>query len=359
STHGIGVSGQSGDTAPGVAGASAGGVGVSGQATGTSAGVSGQADAGPGVFGTSGQGPGLSGTSAHGIGVVGQSGDTAPGVSGASTGGVGVSGTGGPGAAGVSGTGGAGAPGVFGNSGTAVSEGTPLPGVSGRSSFGPGVFGNSTSGAGVSGNSLNGTGVTGNSGLRVGIAATGGRTGLTASGADLGADITGGLRVNGVIVAAGSAQFVIDHPLVPAENTLAHAFVASPERKNVYDGVVTLDDSGAATVTLPDWFDALNQDFRYQLTPIGAPAPGLHVSAEIAGNSFSLAGGPPGGRVSWQVTGVRLDSWAQANPLTPVTAKPPGQLGLFLHPTAFDQPVERGIGVPPVPAQPNDLPEEA
>ncbi|MEV7119335.1 hypothetical protein, partial [Kitasatospora griseola] len=169
----------------------------------------------------------------------------------------------------------------------------------------------------------------------------------------LGADINNGLRVNGVIVSAGSARFVIDHPLDPAGSTLTHAFVASAEQKNVYDGVVTLDDSGAATVTLPGWFDALNQHFRYQLTPIGAPAPGLYVDAEISGNRFSVAGGTPGGRVSWLVTGVRLDKWARANPVTPVTAKPAEQRGRFLHPTAFDQPAERGIGVPPAPVRTN------
>jgi len=41
--------------------------------------------------------------------------------------------------------------------------------------------------------------------------------------------------------------------------------------KNIYDGVTVLDENGEAEITLPDWFSALNKDFSYQLTAIGAP----------------------------------------------------------------------------------------
>ncbi|MFD5560606.1 hypothetical protein [Kitasatospora griseola] len=421
STQGVGVSGQGGgtsagvtgqaDSGPGVIGTSAHGAGVAGAGTagpgvsGTSTsspGVTGSSTSGPGVVGASAPGPGVTGSSTGGIGVSGTS-TPGPGVSGSSTGGPGVLGnsTGGPGVSGTS----TAAPGVSGTS-------TPGPGVSGSSTTGIGVSGTSESGTAVNatstsgealsattdtstavaiyshegvavaafcghpepeqggvgfgfspnrgpavlGHSWFGTGIEGDSEFDAGVNAWG-STGLTASGITLGADISNNLRVNGVIVSAGSARFVIDHPLDPAETTLTHAFVASPEQKNVYDGVVTLDDTGAATVTLPDWFDALNQHFRYQLTPIGAPAPGLYVSARISGNTFSVAGGPPGGEVSWQVTGVRLDKWARANPLTPVAAKSAEHRGRFLHPTVFDQPAERGIGVPPAPVR-HDAPKE-
>jgi hypothetical protein len=33
----------------------------------------------------------------------------------------------------------------------------------------------------------------------------------------------------------------------------------------------------------PDWFSALNKDFRYQLTAIGAPGPNLYIAEEISG----------------------------------------------------------------------------
>jgi hypothetical protein len=51
--------------------------------------------------------------------------------------------------------------------------------------------------------------------------------------------------------------------------------------KNVYDGVVILDKKGEAEVDLSDWFSALNKDYRYQLTAIGAPGPNLYIAKEI------------------------------------------------------------------------------
>ena len=50
---------------------------------------------------------------------------------------------------------------------------------------------------------------------------------------------------------------------------------------------------------------ALNHDFRYQLTPIAAPAPSLFVAKRIQDNRFKISGGPARGLVSWQVPGVR------------------------------------------------------
>ncbi len=73
---------------------------------------------------------------------------------------------------------------------------------------------------------------------------------------------------------------------------------------NVYNGNAVLDERGEAWVELPEWFEALNRDFRYQLTAIGAPGPSLHVGAKIEGNRFQIGGGGPGLEVSWQVTGT-------------------------------------------------------
>ena len=71
---------------------------------------------------------------------------------------------------------------------------------------------------------------------------------------------------------------------------------------NIYNGNVMLDENGEAVVELPEWFEALNRDFRYQLTCIGGFSP-VYVASEIADNRFKIAGGKQGLKVSWQVTG--------------------------------------------------------
>lgn len=149
----------------------------------------------------------------------------------------------------------------------------------------------------------------------------------------------GNVRVTGSIIKPGGG-FRIDHPLEPARKSLSHSFVESPDMKNVYDGVVALDENGECRVELPEWFEALNCDFRYQLTSIGEPAPNLHVAREISNNRFDIAGGKSGMKVSWQVTGIRKDSWAQAHPLIVEEEKPENERGYFLHPELYGQPRE-------------------
>lgn len=138
-------------------------------------------------------------------------------------------------------------------------------------------------------------------------------------------------------------QFHIDHPLDPANKYLNHSFVESPERTNIYNGNVVLDNNGEATIEMPDWFEALNKDFRYQLTAIGTPGPGLYIAKEINNNQFSIAGGTPGLKVSWMVTGVRHDAWAEANPLVVEENKDPDIQGFYVHPELFGQPKEMQI----------------
>ena len=60
--------------------------------------------------------------------------------------------------------------------------------------------------------------------------------------------------------------------------------------KNIYDGTVRLDADGRAQVVLPAWFEALNEDFRYQLTSVDGPAPALHVAARLRDGRFSIGG---------------------------------------------------------------------
>lgn len=151
---------------------------------------------------------------------------------------------------------------------------------------------------------------------------------------------------NGVFagaVTAGIKLFKIDHPLDPANKYLTHACVESAEMMNVYTGNIVLDANGEVWVELPEWFEALNRDFRYQLTAIGAPAPNLHVAQEIEGNRFKIAGGDPGGKVSWQVTGIRRDTFAEKYPFSVEEEKLAEERGYYLHPEVFGQPKEKSI----------------
>jgi hypothetical protein len=158
----------------------------------------------------------------------------------------------------------------------------------------------------------------------------------TAPAMDL--DFSGKLTLTGTLTAAAK-NFKIDHPLDPTNKYLYHDAVESSEMMNIYTGNAVLDGAGQARVSLPDWFEAVNADFRYQLTAIGAAAPGLHIAREIANHEFSIAGGAPGMKVSWQVTGVRHDGYAQAHPMTVEVTKPEKERGHYLHPEAYGQPV--------------------
>jgi len=141
----------------------------------------------------------------------------------------------------------------------------------------------------------------------------------------------------------GGGGFKIDHPLNPENQYLSHSFVESPDMKNVYDGVVVLDANGEAWVELPAYFETLNKDFRYQLTAIGAPAPGLYVAQEIEDNRFQIAGGLPDLKVSWQVTGIRHDPYAEAHPIQVEEDKTEQELGKYLHPVELGQPAILGL----------------
>jgi hypothetical protein len=160
----------------------------------------------------------------------------------------------------------------------------------------------------------------------------------------------GKVHVSGFLEKAGGG-FKIDHPLDPANQYLVHSFVESSEMKNVYDGSITLDAKGEATVTLPGWFEGLNKDYRYQLTAIGTPAPNLHVAQQISKGRFKIAGGKPRMQVCWQVTGVRKDRWADAHPMPVEVKKPKEEQGFYLHPELYEQPEEKGVDWARNPAQ--------
>jgi len=144
----------------------------------------------------------------------------------------------------------------------------------------------------------------------------------------------GNATVTGTL-AKGGGSFRIDHPLAPADKFLYHSFVESPDMMNVYNGTVVLDRRGRATVQLPDWFEALNRDFRYQLTAVGKAAPRLHVAKEVDEGHFTIAGGKAGQKVSWQVTGIRQDAWANTYRIPVEVEKTAEDKGRYLHPELF------------------------
>src|SRR5690606_8888158 len=84
-------------------------------------------------------------------------------------------------------------------------------------------------------------------------------------------------------------------------------------------------------------------DFRYQLTAIGAPGPNLYIAEKISGNHFKIAGGTPGMEVSWQVTGIRQDAWAEEHRIVVEEDKPAKERGYYLHPKLFGQPEQRSL----------------
>jgi hypothetical protein len=179
--------------------------------------------------------------------------------------------------------------------------------------------------------------------------------GKTYSSAGFAGVFEGDVLVVGTLMkTAGS--FKIDHPLDPENKYLSHSFVESPDMKNVYDGLATTDAEGFAAVELPDWFEALNRDFRYQLTVLGDGAwARARVFSRIEGNRFVIQTDQPWIEVSWQVTGIRQDAYAEKHRIPVEEWKPEAERGTYLNPEAWGQPADRGFGartLPPLPTSP-------
>jgi len=168
----------------------------------------------------------------------------------------------------------------------------------------------------------------------------------------------GNLNVTGKVV-KGSGSFKIDDPLDPANKYLSHSFVESPDMMNVYNGNVKTDKSGRATVELPEYFESLNSDFRYQLTVMGQFAEAIvdrKIGAtQIGHNRFVIRTSKPSVEVSWQVTGIRKDAYAAANRIPVEEEKPTDERGYYLHPEVFNQPPSKGI----VAAHQSDAPSKS
>ena len=280
--------------------------------------------------------------------------------------------------------------GIGGNSDSAANGGYGVDGIGGHSDFGFGGIGVNASGGlsnrGAGGDGVNAVGGDGGNRGGIGVVATGGDgnsndggPGMVAtggnsnsSGGGVGMSVSGGSANSGIggigifairgfgpagdgdagifsgnvnisgNLSKGGGSFKIDHPLDPANKYLYHSFVESPDMKNIYDGNVTTDQNGDATVTLPDYFEALNRDVRYQLTVIGQFAQAI-VASKINGNSFMIKTDRPGVEVSWQLTGIRQDAYANKHRIPVEEEKPERERGYYLHPQVFDQPEEKSL----------------
>jgi hypothetical protein len=156
----------------------------------------------------------------------------------------------------------------------------------------------------------------------IGVEGTGGWYGVRGVALDGWAGVYGddnagaalyGVYSNGDFGGSGAKYFVIDHPLDPENKILRHFNTESDEPLLFYRGKVNLDQNGEAVIELPEYVAAINRDFTYNVTPMG-PTTQVYISKEFDGNSFSVAGGSPGVKISWMLTGTRNDEYMKQNP---------------------------------------------
>jgi hypothetical protein len=350
----VGATGATGATGPAGPAGPAGPQGPAGTITlpfnGSAAGV------GNAVLNITDTSPGHSAVAGHG----------AQALAGSATGGSGVGAYGGPsnGTDAVTGFGGTGVY-TVGGTGTAPSDvgGIGLNGYGGDAPGqlaigGPGVKatgGNAGGEFAQGGDGIDATGGTGGFAGGDGIYAVAGVSN-TSSLSPYAGVFNGDVDVEGAL-SKSSGSFKIDHPLDPANKYLYHSFVESPDMLNIYNGNVTTDSGGTAIVSMPAWFEALNMDFRYQLTVIGQFAQAI-VASEISNGSFTIKTSKPSVKVSWMVTGIRQDAWANAHRIQVEVEKTPRDQGHYIHPELFGHAGEPSIVETHHPRPPASAPEQ-
>src|SRR5215218_10184224 len=223
------------------------------------------------------------------------------------------------------------AAGVYGSISSAAANAAGVRGTNSGNCCGMGVAGFHTgSGIGVYGEALNGFAVSG------------------FSPNNWSGYFQGSVNVVGTLYKSSGA-FRIDNPIDAAHSYLQHSFVESPQMTNIYKGHATTDAKGFASVQLPKWFGALNKDFEYQLTVVGKAHWDARAAVwqEIAHNRFTIRTDQPNVKVSWQVTGVRHDAYANANRIQVVVPKEGKAEERYVHPELYGQPLSKSVVVLP------------
>ncbi len=230
-----------------------------------------------------------------------------------------------------------------------------IQGIATNASGGFGVQGANTSttgiGYGVEGitKTPNGSGLVGigpsgvtAQGSTYGIVASGNTAGIIAYNSGAAGMFFGEVDINGNLNTSGVKHFKIDHPLDPENKFLVHSSIESPDVMNIYNGNITTDANGYATVNLPSYFEALNINYKYQLTVIDQFAQAI-IGKKIQNNSFIIRTDKPNVEVSWQVTGIRNDPYMKANPVVVELEKNAQEKGKYYFPELYGQNASKAL----------------
>ncbi len=159
---------------------------------------------------------------------------------------------------------------------------------------------------------------------------------------------------------SGVKSFLIDHPLDPANKYLEHSSVESDERMDIYRGLAVTDGKGYATISVPQWFEALNEDILYQLTVIDTSDSDAFTLTKVVKNlsdgTFRIRSSTPNAKVSWQLSGRRHDPTSNYYPLQVEREKNSYERNKYLVPEAFGKDrsysIVRGAHTPDANVQP-------
>jgi hypothetical protein len=143
---------------------------------------------------------------------------------------------------------------------------------------------------------------------------------------------------------SGTKSFVIDDPRDPANKILKHFSIESNEVLNIYRGTEVFGTNGSVVVELPGYYDAINKNASYQLTPVGASMPNLYIEREAMDGTFIIGGGIAGKKVSWTLTAERNDPYLQQYPENRKTELDKGKKrGSYLMPGLYGQPMKKSF----------------